>query len=51
MAAYPGFYAIPGSMWPGAIWPGNAAQVMLPETVITAGLPYLRWAAGRPSLS
>jgi hypothetical protein len=47
---YPGFYAIPGSMWPGAIWPGNTGQVIPAETVFTFGLPYLQWAAGSPDL-
>ena len=54
MAAYPGFYAVPGSMWPGAIWPGDVITASVssgPAVVFTYGIPYFRWATGTPYLS
>ena len=51
MGAYPGFYAVPGSMWPGEIWPGNGALPLPPvppAAVVTLGEPCLGWATGDP---
>lgn len=50
MSAYPGFYAIPGSMFPGAIWPaGTPAPVpVLPAAIFTPGTPYFQWETGTP---
>lgn len=55
MAAYPGFYAVPGSMWPGAAWPGEvipaAAPATGPAAVFAAGSPYFQWETQEPYLS
>ena len=61
MAAYPGFYAVPGSMWPGSIWPGDGALPPAGPAVVFAygtphfgwetGTPYFEWATGDPYLS
>ena len=51
MSAYPGFYAVPGSMWPGAIWLGDGALPLpsvAPAAVFALGTPYFRWATGTP---
>ena len=49
MGAYPGFYAVPGSMWPGAIWPGDSALPPAgPAAVFTYGTPCFEWEYGTP---
>jgi hypothetical protein len=49
VAAYPGFYAIPGSMEPGAVWPGDGALPPTgPAAVFAYGTPYFQWAMGTP---
>jgi hypothetical protein len=49
VSTYPGFYAVPGSMFPGAIWPGDGALPPVgPAAVFTLGTPYFRRAAGEP---
>ena len=49
VSAYPGFFAVPGSMWPGAIWPGDGALPPIgPAPVFTLGTPGFQWATEEP---
>lgn len=51
---YPGFYAVPGSMFPGAIWTGEPlapAAPSGPAAVFALGSPYFQWEAKEPYLS
>jgi hypothetical protein len=51
---YPGFYAVPGSMWPGAIWPGEPLPPPPPvppgTPAFIPGIPQFQWAAGSPGV-
>lgn len=54
MPAYPGSYAVAGSMLPGAIWPGNGALPLpsvAPGAVFALGSPFLQWATEEPYLA
>jgi hypothetical protein len=35
VSTYPGFYAIPGAMFPGAIWPGDTLSAVAGEFIFT----------------
>jgi hypothetical protein len=48
MAFLPGWYAVPGSIWPGGVQPGRPgpASPYRPDAVFSLGIPSFRWAAG-----
>lgn len=48
MPSRPGYYAVPGSIWPGDMWPAKAGALAFSATgaVFSLGEPYLDWAAG-----
>ncbi len=52
MSSRPGYYAVPGSIWPGDMQPGRAGTLAFSITGVTfaLGTPYLDWAAGTPYL-
>ena len=52
MSSRPGYYAVPGSIWPGDMEPGRAGTLAFSEPGVSfsLGTACLRWAAGTPYL-
>lgn len=46
----PGFYAVPGSIWPGSMQPARAGELEFsaPPVIFSYGIPCFRWGYGTP---